>query len=254
MTVVVRTHGGLGNQLFQILYARLYARRRGTAYAEIHDRGYAHRFGRSAELAPAPAIASGWQQLVSRARLPKVLGRIGLDHSEMIALPGGAFLDGYFQRADQYAGFTPSAVATEIERLRAELQVDPAAAHDPRTLYHLRLGDFFNDREKALDHALGRIENLERGSLVISNQEELFSEPRIAAKMAEMECDLRPSADYSGEQVVRFMAGFSRIATNDSTLAFWASVLGNCRTSFENVRLAELHEMLFAIANAEFRG
>lgn len=250
MTVVVRTHGGLGNQIFQILYARLEAARRGTAYAEIHDLNYAHQFVRTAELAPPSAQPNSWQKLVSRARFPKVLERICLDRSEMIALPGGVFLDGYFQRAEQYARFSPAPIAAEIGRLRVELDVDPSAPHDPRTLYHLRLGDFFKDREKALAHALGRIEGLSPGSVLITNQEELFSERKVTEKMAETGCRLHPSGDYSGEQVVRFMAGFSRIVTNDSTLAFWASVLGNCQTSFESIRLAELHGMLFGIANA----
>ena len=43
--VVARTHGGLGNQLFQVLYSRLVAAgRMGSRLLIIHDRNYPHAF------------------------------------------------------------------------------------------------------------------------------------------------------------------------------------------------------------------
>jgi hypothetical protein len=47
------------------------------------------------------------------------------------------------------------------------------------------------------------------------------------------------------------MSTHGRIVTNNSTLALWASVLGNCRTEFDDPRLAAVHDRLFNAANAQ---
>ena len=247
--VVVRTHGGLGNQLFQVFYARLLAAARQVDYVEIHDANYPHKFQRSPALSPPSGRAGPVQTAVSAARIPKVLQRLGRGQSEVFGLLADRYADGYFQRTDQYLAFAPSAIRAEIDQLRGELEIDPAAAKDPRHLYHLRLGDFFKDPEKALDHACERVKDLVPGSVIITNQENIFLEPRISQALVTSGCTLQSSGDFSAEQVIRLMAGFAVIVTNDSTLAFWASVLGNCQTAFENARLAELHQFLFKIAN-----
>lgn len=250
MAVVVRTHGGLGNQLFQILFARLCAKTRHTGYAELHDLNYAHGFTRSVELAPAPLRASALQQWVSRLRIPKVLLRARLRRTEQISLLGNLFLDGYFQQAADFAGFSDEMLAAEIERIRHELRIKPEAATDARTLYHIRLGDFFNDRAAALAHALERVEGLSPNATLITNQEELFLDERVQERMRAKQCRLHGTADYSSEDVIRLMSTHGRIVTNNSTLALWASVLGNCRTEFDDPRLAGVHARLFKAANA----
>ena len=85
--------------------------------------------------------------------------------------------------------------------------------------------------------------------MIITNQEDIFLEPRISQALADSGCTLQRSSDFSAEQVIRLMSGYAVIVTNDSTLAFWASVLGDCRTAFQNARLAELHQFLFKITN-----
>jgi hypothetical protein len=247
--VVVRTHGGLGNQLFQVFYARLLAAARQVDYVEIHDANYPHKFQRSPALSAPSGRADPVQAAVSSARIPKVLQRLGCGQSEVFGLFSDRYADGYFQRTDQYLAFPPAAIRAEIDRMRSELGIEPEAAKDTRHLYHLRLGDFFNDPEKALDHACERVKDLVPGSVIITNQEDIFQEPRISQALVDACCTLQPSGDFSAEQVIRLMAGFAVIVTNDSTLAFWASVLGNCQTAFQNARLAELHEFLFKIAN-----
>ena len=247
--VVVRTHGGLGNQLFQVFYARLLATERQADYVEIHDANYPHKFQRSSALTVPRGRPGPVQAAVSSARIPKVLQRLGRGRSEVFGLFSDRYADGYFQRTDQYLSFPPAAIRAEIDRLRGELGIDPATPKDPRHLYHLRLGDFFNDPEKALGHACERVKDLVPGSVIITNQEDIFLEPRISQAMVNSGCTLQPSGNFSAEQVIQLMAGFAVIVTNDSTLAFWASVLGNCQTAFKNARLAELHQFLFKIAN-----
>ncbi len=249
MTVIVRTHGGLGNQLFQIFYARLLSGAAGTDYAERHDLNYEHHFARSDVVPSPPKRCTPVQRAISRTRLPKLLGRSGLSRGERITIGRDIYLDGYFQDAADYAGFGDPVIAAGVERFRSELSIARQSGDNPRTLYHIRLGDFFDDAQAALTHAQERVAALTPGSTVITNQEELFQSAPIRFAMEARNCRIIPSADLAAEDVLRLMATYGTIVTNDSTLALWASVLGNARTSFRLPRLAALHARLFAVAN-----
>jgi hypothetical protein len=250
MAVVVRTHGGLGNQLFQILFARLSAGIRHTGYAELHDLNYVHGFKRSTELVSAPLYATGVQRWISGLRIPKLLLRTRLWRTEQVALLGSIYLDGYFQREADFQRFTDAQIATEVHRLRRELRIEPNGGGDNRTLYHIRLGDFFDDAVAAVAHTLKRVDDLAPNATVITNQEELFQNAQVQQRMKAKECRLHGTADYASEDVIRLMSTHGRIVTNNSTLALWASVLGNCRTEFDDPRLAAVHDRLFKAANA----
>ncbi len=250
-TVVVRTHGGLGNQLFQIVFARLSAGTRHTGYAELHDLNYAHGFERSTELEPAPLHPTGVQRCISALRIPKLLLRSRLLQTEQVALFGCLYLDGYFQRASDFQPFSDVQIAAEVRRLRRELRIEPNGGMDTRTLYHIRLGDFFDDAGAALAHALKRVEEMAPNSTVITNQEELFQNAQIQQRLQARQCRLCGTSEYASEDVIRLMSTHGRIVTNNSTLALWASVLGNCRTEFDDPRLAAVHDRLFKAANAQ---
>jgi hypothetical protein len=179
MSVIVRTHGGLGNQLFQIVFARLSAGTRHTGYAELHDLNYSHGFKRSKELEPAPLHATGVQRCISALRIPKLLLRSRLWRTEQVAMFGSLYLDGYFQRASDFQRFSDAQIASEVRRLRRELRIEPNGCADNRTLYHIRLGDFFDAADAALAHALKRVDELVPNATVITNQEELFQNAQV---------------------------------------------------------------------------
>lgn len=248
MTVIVRTHGGLGNQIFQIFFARLYAQALNTDYAELHDSNYDHKFGRSQEIRPAPAVVTKRQHMMSDFRVPKFLLRLRVRKTEKITAFGDTFLDGYFQRASDYIAFSDALVGAQIEDLREELNIGWNESSGS-TLYHIRLGDFFSNHQDAKAHALDRIEKLEPGSTIISNQEEVFLEDSVQDKLRGKCCMLHSTIGYKSEDVLRLMSKYGRIVTNNSTLALWASVLGNCQTEFSDSRLAAVHERLFRVTN-----
>jgi hypothetical protein len=250
MTVVVRTHGGLGNQIFQIFFARLYARTLNTDYAELHDTHYVHKFARSPEICPATTAVTKRQHLISDFRFPKLLLRLRLRESEKITIFGDTFLDGYFQRASDYISFTDTLIEAHIWDLREELNIKCNVSNQQSTLYHIRLGDFFANHQEATAHALDRIEELEPGSTIISNQEEIFLEDSVQDKLNGKDCVLHSTTKYTSEDVLRLMSKYGRIVTNNSTLALWASVLGNCQTEFSDSRLAAVHDRFFRLANA----
>lgn len=250
MSLIVRTHGGLGNQIFQILFARLTAGSLHTGYAEVHDLNYAHGFKRSTELEHAPFRATALQLQVSRLRLPKLLLRSRLWCTEQLNLFGSVYLDGYFQHAEDYQRFSDAQIASEVARLRRELRIEPTGTKNKSALYHIRLGDFFNDSGAARAHALKRVNELSPNSTIITNQEELFRDAHIQQRMLAKHCSLHSTVAYAAEDVIRLMSTHSLIVTNNSTLALWASVLGNCRTVFDDPKLAAVHDRLFKAANA----
>lgn len=249
MAVVVRTHGGLGNQLFQIFFARLVANAKGTEYGELHDLNYPHRFTRSSIVPLSSYACSPTHRALSRLRIPKLLKRVGLSRRESVSLGRDVYLDGYFQEVEDYSSFSDAMIRAQIERLRRELGIEPQSARDFGTLYHIRLGDFFNAPAAARQHALERVEQLEPHSTVVTNQEDVFADGEIRQLMEAKHCRVHPSNTYTPEDVLRLMTTYCTIVTNNSTLAFWASVLGNCKTNFDDPRLFALHKRLFHAAN-----
>ncbi|MBB4839787.1 hypothetical protein HNP52_002856 [Sphingomonas kyeonggiensis] len=239
MPVVVRTHGGLGNQLFQLLFARLFAAERGERLYQIHDLNYPHRFTQSDEL-PCEAPA-GWVRALSAARLPKIAARLGAQQ-EWIALPGITLLDGYFQSSRDYARFSPQAVANALDDLRRDLAI-PGEKLYPFGV-HLRLGDFFADRTAAIAHVQARMAAIPRGAALLTNDEALLSSPELAPLLAEREAHVVTTAGMKSEDVLRTFCRFGAIDGNNSTLLFWASVLGDTDARFDDPRLAETQALL----------
>lgn len=236
--VVVRTHGGLGNQLFQLLYARLYARVHGADLSEIHDLRYAHAFGRSGELARAPAPAP-LRRMISGLRIPKLATRIGSARNA-VHLVGTIYLDGYFQQVEDYAGFSDAILRDELIRLRNELCVSNAPARERGM--HLRLGDFFASDADVVAHLVERLKKLGPDTSIVTNEEDRLAAPEIAAILTANGARVVPTGDMTPEQVLRTLASFRHVDGNDSTLLFWASVLSGMDCEYRNVNLRMLRE------------
>lgn len=237
MKAVLRTHGGLGNQIFQVLFARLYAADSNASLCEIHDARYKHRFARSTELGESSVCLSHLQQFVSFCRLPKILHRVGLSAHEKTSLFGTVYLDGYFQSVRHYESFSSENVAEQLIHIRDELKI--TNENKQGLLVHLRLGDFFRSIDAARLHAITHLRDLKPGSTIITNQENLLAEPELQSMLDNIGCVVQSTEGFSPEKVLRFMSQFEQIVANDSTLTFWASVLGGCKVEFTNPTLNE---------------
>lgn len=236
--VVVRTHGGLGNQIFQLLYARLYADWIGASLYEVHDLRYAHGFARSVEIGRSPA-PSRMRRAVSSMRLPKLLTRVGL-RRDGVSLLGTTYLDGYFQQPADYADFGDAALGRELQRLREELRV---SSHPTRALgMHLRLSDFFTSDAAVTDHLNERLARLGPDTGIVTNEEERLRTPLMAEALAAKRAWIVPTGDMTPEDVLRTLASFQRMDGNDSTLLFWASVLSGMECDYKNPELRVLRE------------
>lgn len=246
MNVVVRTHGGLGNQIFQLLYARLFAATHKATLFELHDLRYKHAFGRSAELPCAPP-AAGLPNFLSGLRLPKIASRLGV-RCDAVSLFGTTYLDGYFQRVEDYAQFAPALLAQELDRLRVELRVVPAPGQG--TGVHLRLGDFFTSDVAVVAHLDERMARIGVGASIVTNDEKRLATPSIAAALAALDARVVSTANATPEEVLRTLANFAYVDGNDSTLLFWASVLSGMDCEYRNAELSALRlHFLAALAN-----
>ena len=236
--IILRTHGGLGNQIFQVLYARLYSDQNGTELGEVHDSSYNHHFPRSLELIKRNAELSYFQRFISSLRLPKLLNRIGFYKVETFSVFGSTFLDGYFQTTTQYRSFDSKKITRELIRIRDELKIQNTKKK--KLLIHLRLGDFFESVEEAKKFALTRLLELPLGATIITNQENLLADPELKSLLDIADCKVLTTVGFTSEEVIRLMSSFETIITNDSTLTFWAAVLGCCNVDFKNPSLSEL--------------
>lgn len=240
---VLRTHGGLGNQLFQLLYGRLFAETFKCELREVHDLRYEHRFPRG-RVPPAATPPSFIQSMVSAARIPKVMQRsFGRAEAPLLVVRTW-FLDGYFQSADQYRAFADNNISAQLDRLKCELAIGPAS--DDACLVHLRVGDFFGDRDAARRHVIERLRSIPIGAHIMSNDETIFEDSEII-EIIERQSALRVATKgICAENVLRTMARYRRIDGNDSTLTVWAHVLAGARVNFRDQRLAELANFLYA--------
>lgn len=241
MRAILRTHGGLGNQLFQVLYGRLFADTFGIDLLELHDARYEHCFPRSTSLRRPKLLPARHERVLSSLRLPKVLHRFLRRREDALWLFGAVYLDGYFQETDAYAIFESKAIARHLRALAAEISIQPA--HIDQCLVHLRVGDFFRSRSAARDHVAQRLYSVSPNSLIVTNDEDLLTEPSIAALLAAKNCNLVSTAGFRAEEVLRLMAAYRRLDANDSTLVFWASVFAGCQTHLRHSGLRATREL-----------
>jgi hypothetical protein len=235
--IVVRTHGGLGNQLFQIGRALRLGAEAGTPVARIHDIRYKVVFPASPLFADLDAPVPAQLRALSFIRLPKLLNCAGLGCAQ-VRLGATRLLDGYFQAVNDWQGD----VACLLHDFRARLGIVPCG--DRGTLAHLRLGDFFADEAAQRSHLSDRLAALPAGATLISNRDDLLAPE--AALLAARGFSHQPTADLSPEALLRLMASFQHIQSNDSTLAFWAALLGRAEMSFRLDRLQALFATLRA--------
>ena len=236
MRVIVRTHGGLGNQIFQLFYARLFASQNRALLFEVHDLRYPLAFRRSEELSQNPA-PHGVRKILSSLRLPKIMDRLkkGRNH---VRIFDTVYLDGYFQRKEDYVAFSDKMIRDELLRLRSELGISSTPTRDHGV--HLRMGDFFTTEATLMEHLTVRLARMRVGADIITNEETRLATPAVRAALAAVGAQVIPTGNMSAEDVLRTLATFKEVDGNDSTLLFWASVLSGMVCDFKTVELRDL--------------
>lgn len=239
--VILRTHGGLGNQLFQVLLGRLLAEHKRIQLREVHDIRYAHAFPRCQEL-KSSSSPSQLQSFISAARIPKILQRtVGRTESPW-KFGESIYLDGYFQDKSCFMDFKPSLIARHLQDFRDELSIRHEKIN--ARLVHLRVGDFFDDEDAAIAHVIVRLEHARAGFHLMTNDEKLLQHFKIQEFIRAKEAHLITTKNMSAVDVLRTMSQYRYIDANDSTLTFWSSVLAGCQVTFKSRSLRECCDFL----------
>ena len=176
--IQLRTHGGLGNQLFQIFYALLNKNHSGAEDLLIyHDSRYKHGFKLSKNIKKIH-IDQGISNapFLLRYKFIKILEKFRVNEGKL-STKYDLLLDGYFHDIELYVQFPQDVLIKTLSEIKSFFYINRIKAREK--LYHFRLGDFFENEEKKNSFALQYINNIEYGAHIITNEIEVLKQPSI---------------------------------------------------------------------------
>lgn len=251
MTAPVRVvlHGGLGNQLFQYFKARLMTvdtvQPRIMLYGDLLGRystarGFELETLLRAEALPFVGISP--IDSLSRLRIPKLMHRL-TRHECVPSIPAfGTIVDGYFQVDRSFEAHSGHAMRGVLFAWRDALNRSGLLQRPTRKrLLHIRLGDFFESPARARAYAAARIAEVEGDCDLVTDQENLVDEV-VKSQGQQGLVRLIPSAGWDAWRLLSWMTGYRCLATNGSTLAYWAAALGGAKLHSTNLE----HGRIFA--------
>ena len=243
---VVRTHGGLGNQIFQIFYAILLRNRDSRArLVAIHDSSYKHKFKLDKKLKMAYSSELGRVPIfISKLRLPKIISRLFRREIRFLKLLNYRFLDGYFQDVRNYSNFDDAEISAAINELIKHLVPKVKKSDRSAILYHFRLLDFFKSESEELEYIKTQFAGLPAKSSIVTNNDKLFRSPEIQKHLNQKNIKHIESDGLSAIAVLSLMMKYGVINSNNSTLAFWAAIFNGCELNVEDEGLKCLYTVL----------
>lgn len=243
-SIILRTYGGIGNQLFQILYGRILSKKYNLTLKEIHSTKYPHNFPRS-KLIKCSFNPSFIEKMFSNLRIPVFLNRYFNRKSFHITLFNNIYVDNYFQEKRHFLIFEKEIIKEVLKEFIFELNLNKTKKNE--SLVHLRLIDFFKNKEDAINHALNRLKNCQEKSDIISNDIKALENAKIAPVINKYKHKVVDSSDMNSDELVRFISYYEIVDTNNSTIAFWAALLSKSKIKMTNKKLLQLYEYLYKI-------
>lgn len=220
--IYLLTHGGLGNQLFQLNYAMLLARKYDAEICLFHSDRYYHKLKLCGVF--KPLLSKERLPVVFKLRLIKVLNKINIiKGKEQIKIGKNIYLDGYFQDKHIYKTFSLLEKTNVLNYLRKLFSIDSEKS-SKGNLKHLRVGDFFTDHSEKENHIREVLVNSKKHDQFITNEESLVKS--IMKDLNFFDREVVSSENLTDIEVIRLMASYDCVITNGSTLATWATILG----------------------------
>ena len=226
MFLVLRSYGGLGNQIFQYFFClNLQEKIKFKKVYSIHSTNYSHQFihNESLKIYPKPPKLI---KIISDLRLPMILSRLGIYKKGYIKIGDYVFLDSYFQEKKLYSSFSKNNIKKSLENIRSILGISQRDA-EFENVYHLRLKDFFKNENDELNYLKSSLDIMIPGSFIITNRQDLFSSEDVIQKMEMKKLSLIDTEGFDAKEVIGKFSMYSNITTNNSTLALWAAILCN---------------------------
>ena len=119
--ILIRTHGGLGNQIFQVFYALV---RHNDNLTLVHDNRYPHGFRLSNYFASYFAGPITFpEMLICRLRIVKLIEKLS-SLSPEIKFGNTYILDGYFQKVGFYEPFSSDKLSFGLNKLKDILHIN----------------------------------------------------------------------------------------------------------------------------------
>jgi len=247
--ICLRTHGGLGNQLFQVFYARCLQKKYGIEKLYlIHDDNYEHGFQLSESLKiyqNAPAILNC---IISKARIPKILERLKLNFSNCFRWKNTMYLDGYFQALKFYNEFEQTVIQDALRELASVFGIEQKAGR-LGNLYHIRLRDFFRTPEEETKAALSIVSKIGTEGVIVTNNEPLVRDILREKYGQKHRLNIANTEQMIDVELLSYFSQFSHIMSNGSTFAFWSAVLSSASLEIDNKKLEELYQFLSNFSN-----
>jgi hypothetical protein len=242
--IIIRTHGGLGNQIFQVFYALVNYQ---NNLILLHDDRYPHGFKLSKSLSKNFTTNSkSYEYFFSHSRLLKLIEKFS-SKQPILEIGNTIYLDGYFQKTKLYESIPIDILSFGIENLRHIFAINKNPKRN--SLCHIRLYDFFNTDHERLNAAQRRLTNLNDGTDFITTDDVLISEdPSCQKIIIKKNLNHITTSNYSAEDLLRLMSLYKIIESNDSTLAFWASVLNNGKLIVDDPNLKSLFSLFKSIS------
>jgi len=227
MKILWRSAGGMGNQIFQLLFVRLISKFYGDVKIfHTHKANYERICSWEYPISIPFARPCFFEILLISLRIPKILYRLGLIKREWIKLFGYLIIDGYFLEKNDYLKFDFLDIKQELNRLRKELKLNPTKNQD--SIFHLRLGDFFNNFEEEINFVLSFIRGAQEFVSVISNNDQLFIiNKEIQDLVKQRNILYLVTGNYSSLELLQLFCDYKTIYSNGSTLSCMASILSD---------------------------
>jgi len=231
--IVVRTSGGVGNQLFQLFAGYAYANKYGASIAVIHDLSYwqEHSKDKTKILDISEVDALPINRLISRLRPLKILNKFGAQGNH-IKLFNVIYLDGYYQNLEFWQ--------ENIDFLTTKVLPCVIPPKKDRII-HMRLGDFFETDNDRLKFIRRRFANTDGVFDVMSNSEDLVA--RVIKEKNDHKIKLLNTTQLKPDEVLFKMSEYAFIESNESTLAFWAALIGRRHLDIHNRNLELLYNL-----------
>ena len=222
-SIIVTTHGGVGNQLFQLFFGLYLGSINNVAIKIHHISLYKHGFKLSSELNKFHKT-NILETFISNLRIPKISNRF-FGGDEYILIQNKLYLDGYFQNADIYSYKNQQNILTCINHIR-DLYNANSIEKKKKKLLHLRVPDYINKQSdiynffrSSLDETKDKIEEFD----LITNRENELNKYIKDNKYYNV--GIMSTANMNNYDLLRFMGSYQSIHGTTSTLAFWAAII-----------------------------
>jgi hypothetical protein len=206
----------------------------------VHDSSYQHKFPLVSELIEYENLRKfNITRLLMLSRIFKLLEKLKIN-SGVFSIFKTKFMDGYFQSPSIYNDFDPKEVKHALDFLRERLKI--LQEKDIETLEHIRLADFFKNDIERVEYLKIRVEKLSNKSHILTTDDCLLNNLEIQSILKAKGCASINSSNKTALEIIRIMSRAKCVISNDSTLAFWASVLSNSFFVCQREDLKILHK------------